>query len=219
MHISRRRRSGGHSPLTPTMHVVLEYARSHPTTRRRVIILVTDGIADCNPDLDCNTCNCSSHDCCLVIPRSGRSCLDDTGPVAAIAALRSVGTETAVIGIRPDATPEAVMLGESVLSRCAAAGGFADVAWVHEGTVAAAIERAVSQSRQTCQFDVPQRPFGGQFGITVGSRPVVHDPADGWEWIGTTQSQIQLHGSSCQAYRDASSPRVSIAETSGSHCE
>lgn len=181
-------------------------------------MLVTDGIADCNPDLPCDTCNCSTHDCCEVVPRSGRGCLDETGPVDAIDSLHSAGAETAIVGVRPN-RPEGMMLAESVLSRCAAVGGFGDVAWVSEGSVASTLASVVSQARETCQFHIPERNFGNQFVVSVGPHTIAHGGVNGWEWIGDAGSLIQLRGSSCETSRQADHPRISIAEVGSQHCE
>jgi hypothetical protein len=122
----------GGTPTAGSLRFLAGYQPLLTAGRRRGVILVTDGLPNCNPNnsLSCqapspagrctlnplpnpmNVNNCSGQYC-----RAGF--LDDTETVAALTALRNAGVRTAIVAI-PDTTDAQAL---ATLNAMAAAGG------------------------------------------------------------------------------------------------
>jgi hypothetical protein len=122
----------GGTPTAASLRFLAGYQPLATSGRRRAVILVTDGLPNCNPN---NTFSCQAPSpagrCTLnPVPNamninncSGQYCragfLDETDTVAAVTALRNAGVRTAVVAI-PD-TNDAQTL--ATFNAMAAAGG------------------------------------------------------------------------------------------------
>jgi len=94
--------------------------------RGDVVVLLTDGVPNCNPGNphnactgDVGACRCTLSSCAGAFCANG--CLDDQGTVAAIQTLQSRSIRVFVVGVGPD-----TLTGDApaVLNAMAAAGGF-----------------------------------------------------------------------------------------------
>jgi hypothetical protein len=114
--------NGGPSGGTPTASS-LTYLGSLPelqsADREDFILLLTDGLPNCNSRLDGRTCRCTLPEGCATQPVA---CLDLNASVAAVQALRNKGIRTIVIGFGADT---ALGDGPDALNGMAEAGGFA----------------------------------------------------------------------------------------------
>jgi Mg-chelatase subunit ChlD len=89
-------------------------------TRARFVLLLTDGIPNCNSSLDRATCTCldpgwTPGTACSV----PENCLDNTASVEAVTALKAAGVTTIVVGFGNE-----VVAGAPTLTAMAQAGGF-----------------------------------------------------------------------------------------------
>jgi hypothetical protein len=111
--------SGG-TPSAALLAAILgnyAFMLEEPVTERYVI-LITDGMPNCNSALDGQTCPCTSADCST----SPLSCLDDRRMVDAVARLKAKGVDTFVIGFGSAVNNPAA---KQVLDQAAEAGGWA----------------------------------------------------------------------------------------------
>lgn len=112
---------GGGTPSGASLDFVGEtYAASDTSNRKKFILLLTDGLPNCNFGLDNTTCTCTEADCSIV--PDGRLCLDQDGTVDQIAQLKTNDISTIVVGFGADTASGA---GPAVLTAMANAGGFA----------------------------------------------------------------------------------------------
>jgi hypothetical protein len=112
---------GGGTPTGATLHALKDYGPLHARDRANYAVLLTDGAPNCNPDLDANTCTCTTSGATPCSSLGNNLCLDDTGTAAEVALLRDQGIKTIVVGFGADVAGAS---GASVLSTFAAAGGF-----------------------------------------------------------------------------------------------
>lgn len=88
--------------------------------RNQFVLLLTDGLPNCNPNLDPSTCTCTASNCAGDL--NGNRCLDDNGTVNEITQLQANnGIKTIVVGFGSDTTTGDA---QTVLSAMANAGGF-----------------------------------------------------------------------------------------------
>jgi hypothetical protein len=112
----------GGTPTDATLQALVSYAPLQVKNHSNYAVLLTDGLPNCNPDLDASTCTCTlapGTSPCKAGTANG--CLDDTGSAAAVAALKAKGVETIIIGFGADV---AGSTAGATLATMAAAGGF-----------------------------------------------------------------------------------------------
>jgi hypothetical protein len=104
---------------TPTADMLLTLAVDSgfmSKEARRYVILVTDGVPNCNANLNGATCTCTTSSC-----TDSRMCLDDQRTIDAVKALKAADVITFIIGFgaATASDPNAI----SVLNQAAEAGG------------------------------------------------------------------------------------------------
>jgi hypothetical protein len=108
---------GGGTPTSETLKLVASLPVA-PEAGDRWVVLVTDGQPNCNPDLpyDCSdaaACRCTVGVCEKAYCKLG--CFDDTGLVAASAALATAGDHFVAVGVGPDAQLEQPLVEQLAL--------------------------------------------------------------------------------------------------------
>lgn len=115
----------GGSPVGPTLRAVAQHQAFTSSPRKRGVILITDGVDNCNPDnpLSCamaapptERCTLGQTGCTGAFCRLGYD--DSDGSLAAVRSLRALGIRTAVVAWRPAQT----LIVDNHLSSLAAAG-------------------------------------------------------------------------------------------------
>jgi hypothetical protein len=112
--------TGGGTPTGASIQTIAELPELNTNLREDFILLMTDGLPNCNPEneLAVPNCICASGGSC--IDGSREACLDQTATVAKIAAARQQREiRTIVIGFGND-----TLGGAPVLNAMAEAGGF-----------------------------------------------------------------------------------------------
>lgn len=108
---------GGGTPTNLSLaYVGQQYAAIDTANRQNFVLLLTDGLPNCNSTLDPATCTCTEATCA-----SAQLCLDDNGTVNEITQLATNGIKTIVIGFGADTTTGTA---SQVLTAMATAGGF-----------------------------------------------------------------------------------------------
>jgi len=116
--------SGG-TPTRPTLDAVGTYAPLLEATRSNFILLLTDGLPNCNDNNPntCNgtACNCTQAQCSEALQTCSLGCLDRDGTVSTITGLVGKGIRTIVVGFGSETGSGQ---GVPVLTAMAQAGGF-----------------------------------------------------------------------------------------------
>jgi hypothetical protein len=154
---------GGGTPSAATLQAVAENATfmAEDGTAKRFVVLVTDGLPNCNRDLNGATCRCTDSSC----SKAPEYCLDDAKLVSAVAELKARGVDTFVIGFGSALTND---MARSVLDAAADAGGRAQTGTTTRFFQAASegdLERVLEQIRiviaQDCTFNLSPAPSVG----------------------------------------------------------
>jgi hypothetical protein len=119
-------RSG--TPTGPTLETLRSYPFLTNPDRDDYVLLLTDGLPNCNPDnandytVDPAACKCTTDvSACAQVGFTKSGCLDQDNTVAQIAALNGQGVKTVVVGFSSEtATGD----GPAVLSAMGKAGGY-----------------------------------------------------------------------------------------------
>jgi hypothetical protein len=118
-------RPSGVTPTGDSLRVLADY-QPLMGGRENVVVLITDGLPNCNAsnpnshDVDAAACDCTFAASQCGGTYSRMSCLDSVGTVSAVRALLAKGIKTAVVGIGPDMV---IGTGPQVMNAIASEGG------------------------------------------------------------------------------------------------
>ncbi|RKG72113.1 adventurous gliding motility lipoprotein CglB [Corallococcus terminator] len=123
-------RPRGGTPTSGSLAFAGSKLTTDPAERPQIIILLTDGLPNCNAENEYNgsqaeQCACTVATSQCVVPESpyyNRGCLDKNASVAAVQTLKARQISTIVIGFGAETSAGA---GPQVLNAMASAGGFA----------------------------------------------------------------------------------------------
>lgn len=115
--------TGGGTPTGLSVEILSTLPELNASDEREDYLLVlTDGLPNCNPDHPTPFPNCfCTGNCDPAFGTEATGCLDDVATVAAVASAREAGIKTIVVGFGDETAGEA---GEGVLNAMAEAGGF-----------------------------------------------------------------------------------------------
>jgi hypothetical protein len=120
---------GGGTPTGPSLNFLGTYTPLQDPNRADFILLLTDGLPNCNPSnsnncINATACKCTTSSCGTdtSAPFCTLGCLDQGGAVSAVADLRTKDILTIVVGFGADTGAGD---GPLVLNAMAEAGGFA----------------------------------------------------------------------------------------------
>lgn len=146
---------GGGTPTAASLNAARSYLQTVGGTAPIHVLLITDGLPNCNLGLDPATCStttpgclntstCSGASCCGL---GAKDCLDDGGAVAAAAALRALNIKTYVVGF-----DQALTSGnnKAVLDAIAAAGGTTSAYVASNQTALTNALNQIAQTTSTC---------------------------------------------------------------------
>jgi hypothetical protein len=179
---------------------------------RTFVILATDGAPNCDANAGCAADQCQVNiesadpncppggppNCCDAQHYGPLSCNDDVATANAIAALKSAGVPTYVIG-EPGSAVYA-----NILDHMATAGGTARaseplyyaVGTADQGALMAALSQIVARVTATCTLPLGMPPPDPtQVNVYLDNIVVPKDPVNGWTLGG---SVVTLVGTSCQ---------------------
>lgn len=147
---------GGGTPTAASLREALAYLRTLPTTAPIHVLLITDGLPNCNTSLNAASCatttpNCPNTNTCVpgtnCCGLGAKDCLDDTASVSAAAALRALNIKTYVVGF-----DQALTSGnnKAVLDSIAAAGGTTSAYVAGNQAALTAALNQIAQTTSTC---------------------------------------------------------------------
>jgi hypothetical protein len=112
--------SHGGTPTAQTLRAVAAHPAMVPQPGRpTTVILLTDGLPNCNPALDSQRCTCTHPDVSPCSP--SLNCLDEDGAVQALEELQRSGISTAIVAFGMDGSDDTV---RRTLGAMAKAGSF-----------------------------------------------------------------------------------------------
>jgi hypothetical protein len=172
------------------------------------IVLLTDGIPNCNPDVPPAECECLDPAGMCSGERGRLSCLDADGTVAALESARRAGISTFVVGIDGSIEPRF----QSVLDRMAEAGGRANATSPRYSSIrdSAQLLRTFEGIQRTvalCSYVTPSRPDAPDaIDVDLDGARVPRDPArrEGWDWTDRDYGELTFYGRACDSAQRAS---------------
>ncbi len=198
----------GSTPTTVTLQNVLAYLLSAPTGHTQYVLLVTDGVPNCNSSLDPFTCTCPGGDptactcpggdptSCTPVPEA---CLDDAAAYAVLDALLANGIKTYVLGMGMG-----LRAGDVDIMNAMAARGGTEHFYAAEdpGSILGTFEAIMGTIVLSCTFDL--HPTGdvdpAQVNLYVGDEVVPQDPdhVDGWDYVEGDPDSVEFYGPICE---------------------
>ncbi|MDO9020225.1 MAG: MopE-related protein [Deltaproteobacteria bacterium] len=169
----------GWTPTRAAIAGAAGYFRSHPTTRRRFVLLATDGAPNCD---------------------SGVGAV-----VSELTALRATGVDTFVLGVPGprDALNEMARAGGRARSGGTA---FYDASSTRQLIDAM---NAITGATNSCEYPVPSGlptiTDLAQFRVLLGGAVIPSDGANGWTFTDASRSRLRFNGSSCATLRTGTS--------------
>ncbi len=178
---------------------------------QKYVILATDGAPNCNAGASCGFDQCQLNiegfegcprggpfNCCEPPEGWRENCNDGLRTTSAIAALKTAGIPTYVVGL-PGAAPYSALLDEMALAggtaRAATPKYFA-VDAATEPLMLAALKQIAAQIAGTCVFDLKDTPANpGLVNVYMDDVILPFEPVNGWKLEGKT---VTLLGSACE---------------------
>ncbi|HEX3774448.1 MAG TPA: vWA domain-containing protein [Polyangiaceae bacterium] len=214
---------GGGTPTAAALESAFEYFQSPDgmkLTGQKFVLLATDGGPNCNIDNTCDEAHCTpnldgqcpSGNCCSL---DGQYCLDDAAVVAQIAALKSAGVSTFVVGI-----PGTEQYSQ-YLDQFAAAGGVTNpnappsyYAVSAMGGVQGLVDTFTSITThlvRSCDVALQNTPMNLDLvNVAVDCQIVPYAGGAGWSVTGADQTTLELAGDACKSIQTNGAQRVDV---------
>ncbi len=144
--------AGGGTPTAQSLLLAQNYLQGQGLTTPSYVLLITDGLPNCDLSLDPNTCTattpgCQNNSCGL----GAKDCLDDNATVSAAASLYAAGIKVFVVGF--DSTLTAGN-NKAVLDAIASAGGTGSAYVATSQSQLASTLNTIALNTATCCQDV-----------------------------------------------------------------
>jgi von Willebrand factor type A domain len=198
----------GGTPTGATLDAVRTRLLNQPG--KTFVILATDGGPNCNDSATCDaqacipnieafpSCSPNGPSCCASPVGSAENCLDANATEAAVAALRTAGIPTYVVGI-PGSAPYTALL-----TRLAAAGNttrtdsadpYYRVDAQGQTALLAAMRKVVAKILATCTISLNREPEDPtRLNVYLDEKAVPQEPLNGWTYADKT---VTLVGNTC----------------------
>ena len=214
----------GGTPTAATLNALRNYPPLVLTGRASFVVLVTDGVPDCNPALDAFSCQCT------VPVQPGQSCtnrglnlcVDREQTVATIQRLRANGVRTIVVALGTDANAEptlsAMALAGDAPRRCVVDGDCGDSACDQSGICGrpffsagtggqlslalSQITAARSSSAMACIRTVGAVSNPDRLGVYVGPQRASRDD---WSY---RDGELSFFGDACVALKAGATAQI-----------
>lgn len=141
---------GGGTPTAATLDGVRTYLQSLHLTTAASVLLITDGLPNCNLSLNVNTC-APSEPACAGGVCGAKGCLDDQGAIAAAGRLKAAGFQVFVVGFDSTLTSGN---NKAVLDAMAAAGGTGSAYVAANQAALSQVLDTIAVNTTTCCQDV-----------------------------------------------------------------
>ncbi len=191
-------RTCGSTPTSATLDNVRSCLMSTPTGHTRYVLLVTDGVPNCNSSLDPATCTClDTESGCAGIPEL---CLDEAASYAALDALSGAGIATYVMALGSFADGDRV-----VLNNMAIHGGTEHFYPAEETTsILSTLEEIMETIVVSCTFDLHMGPETDPTLVNLHVReerdvdtlvPRDSGRRNGWDYLD--DDTVEFYGPAC----------------------
>ncbi len=143
--------AGGGTPTATSLTAAKTYLQGLHLTTPAYVLLITDGLPNCNSGLNVNTCTFTTPKCDVKGCGFGAlDCLDDQGTIAAAQALFAANIRVFVVGFDPSLTSGNNL---AVLNAIASAGGTTKAYTASNKTQLADALNAIALNTATCCKD------------------------------------------------------------------
>lgn len=149
---------GGGTPTAASLQLVRSHLASQNLSTPAYVLLITDGLPNCNTSLDANTCTPTSTAACGTVPPAqsscglgAKDCLDTQATVTAATQLRNAGVKVFVVGF--DSTLVAGN-NKAVLDAIASAGGTTSAYVANNQAQLQSVLNTIALNTATCCQDV-----------------------------------------------------------------
>lgn len=194
---------GGGTSTAASLNQAKSYLLGLRLTTRAYVLLITDGLPNCNETLNVNTCsfttpNCPNNSCGL----GAKDCLDDQNTIAAAAALKAANILTYVVGFDSTLTSGNNLW---VLNAVAAAGGTTEAYTASNRAQLEAALNAIAVDNASCCKDACTAG-AKQCGADGKAQTCTLDPAIGctvWKATACAASQTCVNGTCTNTCTDA----------------
>jgi len=207
----------GGTPTAATLEVLLP--KLAVLKGKTVVLLLTDGGPNCNPDLLCGPEECmpviegdcaASAGCCDPAFMGGgpRLCVDRVRTVQAIEAIHALGVDVYVIGVADLAAYQ------DVLDDMAIAGGVPDsgstkYTEVKDLDELGSVFASIAAQAIPCDVTLKDPPADKGFtNVYFGCAAVPFDASNGWTWSG--DATVTLHGDACKKLKSGKVEAVKV---------
>jgi hypothetical protein len=185
----------GSTPTARTLANARSYLTSAPTGHTQYVLLVTDGVPNCNSSLDWHTCTCLDTETgCADRPEA---CLDDAASYAALDGLLAAGVQTYVMALGRWAGSD-----RDVLNNMAVHGGTGHFYPAEDtASILSTFEAIMGTIVVSCTFDLHPGPETDptQVNLYVGDELIPRDPSHGNGWDYVDEDTVEFYGPSCDA--------------------
>lgn len=165
----------GNTPTRAAIDGVARYFRDNPTTRRRFVLLATDGAPNCGSPVN--------------------------EVVSSLTALRATGVDTFVLGVPGprDALNQMAVAGGRGRP---GSTSFYDASSTRQLIDAM---NAITGAANSCEYPVPSGlpviADLAQFRVLLGGSVIANDATNGWSFTDASRSRLRFNGSSCATLR------------------
>ena len=192
----------GGTPTSEAIRLAAQYLAGSRTVARTIIV-ATDGAPNCNPELDPNTCICTSlTGNCRTAPGGEFNCLDDRRTIGVVRdVFQNQKIPVYIVGIGSTERPEFL----KVLDDMAIAGGRPRASAPFHYNVQTSAElktalQSIGDSIAKCTYLTPSSPTDpNAINVEIGGKPIPRDPThtNGWDWVDQEFGSLAFFGPAC----------------------
>ncbi len=147
---------GGGTSTAATLNAVRSYIQGQGLSTPAYVLLITDGLPNCNTSLNANTCAASTPGCgptpnASTCGLGAKDCIDDAGSANAAAALSAAGIKVFVVGFSTTLTSGN---NKAVLDAIASAGGTGSAYTATNQSQLTSVLNTIAVNTTTCCHDV-----------------------------------------------------------------
>ncbi len=200
----------GGTPTAATLAALLPAVQAAPG--KTLVLLVTDGGPNCNPDASCDGAHCGANiegcigasccdpggNCCAPgQPGGPTSCVDTAATVAQVEAYEKAGLPVYVIGI-PGSEAYAGVLQQMAIAAGTAQIGKPYYYAVNDVDNLQSVLGSIAAVAVSCIFSLDDPPaVDDQTNVYLDGVTLPSGGDDGWRWMDPDLKRIELLGASC----------------------
>jgi hypothetical protein len=204
--------AGGGTTTASTLHALKPDLAALPG--KTYVVLMTDGVPNCNPNLLCSSADCTlniegasisgqacddTFNCCdpaNVGPNGPTACIDSDATAAAVTELEGLGIDTYVVGMPGTERYAAFLNLLAEAGHTAQAGATAYYAVGDTTALTSALTQIGAHVAISCDIELARAPVSQKLvNVYFDGHVIPLSPDNGWSFSSATG--IQIHGQAC----------------------